>query len=504
MDHGRSQGLGGDDYDALAELFLGTSGRADGRADEGELLVPVGTGQPVHAHERGGERLEQRVDDMRLTARASADEGGPAIRRRIIDETQEVCTELLVLGHLPVRASVWVKQYAASVARDLGRPVGLVRSAPSGSSIELVGVDARDAARIEEQQSVGAAMRTMAGVVDRCIVRGEETAEAWLVEQGGIDRVTVLSGSDEAAVVASYRLIKQLNATWDRVFGEGLGPELGLAVIGEDEGEAQAAGEKLVRAAGAFLSRAIVRTGVQSRVGSCPSALVYRGGSAIDWDAIVAGESKAITEPEDEWHGLRLALDDETDETDGPGEPAELRHAEWAEPAAAPAASIVEPKASEADRAGAAAEARSADVVSTRLRLAGRRPSVGAAVLPGLTMLEARCPYANGVRLASDDAGMLHLVAERDGVGESAKGAMDALIEAEGWVRAHLGLLLRAEPSLRVPSGSADSEGCGLHLVIDSGSARSVRGLLLDDRVRVHVRNAVVVDGHEVEITTAL
>ena len=42
-------------------------------------------------------------------------------------------------------------------------------------------------------------------------------------------------GSDEAAVVASYRLVKSLAAGWDRAFGEDAGPTLGLAIMGSGQ-----------------------------------------------------------------------------------------------------------------------------------------------------------------------------------------------------------------------------------------------------------------------------
>lgn len=514
MDQGRSQGLGapdngggaGDDYDALAELFLGDAGWSGEPDEAGPTRGPAVPAQHT-LHEAGHReappahdgRLQERMDEMALTARASADEGGPVLRASSTPAESRPIVELLVLGHLPVRASVWVKQYAASVSEDLGRGVGLVRSAPSGSSIELVGANDLGGARLGEASHVRAAMGDLAAHADRWIIRGEETAEAWLVEQPTVDRVTVLSGADEAAVVASYRLIKQLNASWDRVFGEGQGPELALAVLGASEGEAEAASDKLLRAAEAFLTRPLVRASVRGKVGACPSTAVYRSNGALDWSQVLPERESAHDDAE-AWPSLRLTIADDAPVADDIAEPVVIEPvAVEATPGTvdrvpiAPAAEpTLEPTAEPvAEPAGAARTAPMTQALG-----------IGREVLPGLTVLESKCPYATGVMLACDEQGRLHLVADRGG--ETPKAGVDALVEAEGWVRAHLALLVRAEPGLAMPSSEPSDDACGLHLVVDSGTARSVRGLLLDDRVNVHVRTAVVVDGRMIEVTTAL
>ncbi|GJM18722.1 MAG: hypothetical protein DHS20C14_09350 [Phycisphaeraceae bacterium] len=513
---GGAGGGDGGDYDALAELFLGdpelgpAPATATGRRMERPATV-IPTQAPVvpPMHER-------------------ALEGGPAPRHVAEVETGERCVEVVVLGHLPVRASIWVRQYANSVGTALGRPVGLLRIGADASSVELIGPGAErlPLANAEPTANLESAVRSVAGLADRWIVRVDETAEPGLAESACVDEVTILTGSDEAAVVASYRLVKSLAAAWDKAFGAEGGPSLGLAIMGSSGEQALAAGEKLERAAASFLNRPVRVTARVPKVGVSSAATIYRGSEDADAEHVI-GLIRA-QEPT----GLRLA-EAEGDALAG----LEVAEGVLEEIEDAGDAGVTEPSGEIADDAGVAEEivfeaedddgadfghdAREdepeeaavtppeqpmivtravTDVTPRRLvpvsdpepvRASGEVE--GAELIEGLGVLESECPYTPGVRLAADGAGRLHLVADdSDGSDE----AVRQLTAAGTWATAHLKLLRRAEPSLGEHAGAPVA-----HLL--TNDAKRVR-TLLDSEIRVHLVTRVTLGGQSGQVAVAL
>ncbi|MFI4897541.1 MAG: hypothetical protein ACIARR_06925, partial [Phycisphaerales bacterium JB059] len=100
---GTSAGRRGDEFDALADLFLGD-----------EPLGPRGVPEP---RSTGTDPAPVRAPRTRTET---------AVKPRI---------EAIVLGHLPVRASIWVRQYAGSVADAVQAPVALLRVSPEMTSL---------------------------------------------------------------------------------------------------------------------------------------------------------------------------------------------------------------------------------------------------------------------------------------------------------------------------------------------------------------------------------
>ncbi|MFI4897364.1 MAG: hypothetical protein ACIARR_06025 [Phycisphaerales bacterium JB059] len=108
-----------------------------------------------------------------------------------------------------------------------------------------------------EHDSIEEAIRDARGRCAHWVVRVDETEEPALIARDDIAEITVLTGADEAAIVASYRLMKSLASDRDRRLHDDEGPELRLAIMGSEHEQAMAAGEKLERAARAFLSRPV-------------------------------------------------------------------------------------------------------------------------------------------------------------------------------------------------------------------------------------------------------
>ncbi len=478
------QGPDGGEYDALAELFLGDPELGPSPATGGRGLRP----EPQRA----------------VPAGEVASEGGPAPKHVAEAEPATRCVEAVLLGHLPVRASIWVRQYANAVGTTLNRPVGLVRMASDACSVELIGPgaervpleDAHPADSIEE------AVRSVSALADRWIIRVDEVDEESLAESSAIEEVTILTGSDEAAVVASYRLVKSLAATWDRAFGTEGGPELGLAIMGASGEQALAAGEKLERAAGSFLNRPVRVTSRVPKVGVSSAATIYRGSDVIDFERVI--EAIRSVEP------APLRLTDEAERALDSGElaedvaPAETgvneldeeefvfeADADDANDTAAAEIDPNEPAATPEETTMTPPEQpmivtrHVADIAPKRLEPAVRATAgEPASLIDGLGVLESECPYAEGVTLASDELGALHLIADdADGSDE----AVRQLTAAATWAAAHGKLLRKAEPSL----GAADREPVR-HLLTDD--AKRVRNLL-DTDLKVHLVTEVTLGG---------
>ncbi len=229
---GQSPAASEDDFDALAELFLGESA----------------------AHGPAPLRLRADAPPTR------APEPAPTPRNGI---------EVLLLGHLPVRSTPWASQYAAAAARERGRPVGFARLACGELTIELVG----GAPPATPPATVEGALRWCAEQHAGWVVAADELAEGDLLDAPGVDRLTLLSGADEAALVGACRLLKAATETLARTSG----PPVRLCVVGETPAEAEAAAAKLARTSRLFLPREIEIAPPIERIEPTRSRALFRG-----------------------------------------------------------------------------------------------------------------------------------------------------------------------------------------------------------------------------------
>ncbi len=441
------------EFDALADLFLGDA--------------PLAPATPT--------------DDERPRARATGTGPAPAPRART-QTSPRARVEAVMLGHLPVRAGIWVRQYAASVADAAHAPVALLRQSRDTTTLDLVGPGS--GRELEGLGSLEEAIDSARSVCARWIVRVDEVDEPGLTDSPEVDDVTVLTGADEAAVVASYRLVKSLGGDWDSKFGDEEGPGLRLAIMGSESEQAAAAGEKLERAARAFLRRPVHVSARVPRIGANASVSVYRGSSSLTTEQMIARIRGQRAEPR-----LRLARDDDAG-SHRPAPPAATRDERVPEIVVRPQGGVAAPSAPVTPEPSTPRVEQS--------RLAPRLPLLSS-LIPGLTGLEARCPKAGSVELAADSRGMLHLLAAS---GEDPTQPVDRLLAASAWAREHLPLLLRAETALAMPSADRDeSAGFTLHLV--TRHPKLVRPLL-DADVRVHLLTEVEVDGKTARVTTEL
>ncbi|RMH28175.1 MAG: hypothetical protein D6692_06430 [Planctomycetota bacterium] len=453
----RLTGTEQEEHDALAELFLGDAAFAPRPMSPADEPQPKPTSAPPSSRYEGS---------AVRSVRADSDSDHRAERPQI---------ELVVLGHLPVRASLWVRQYACQAARKRGETVSLVRT--SGGSVAVDVITGVQRAEVEPVESIEDAIAVAMAAASRVILRVDETAEPELLERGGIDEVTILTGADEAAVVASYRLIKSLAASLDDRLDSDEPPRLRVAVMGGSGEVIAQACKKIERACKAFLDRPVEVLDASGRIDATGTTTICR----IDEDhaADRAIEALLDTQSEAPFAPVSLRLTDE--EADRPAMPEVV-----VRPIGAP----------RSDPTPAVTRGDSLPLVEpkpTNRRLREPLPEL----IEGLSTIQARCPYAPGVELACDAEGDLHAVTTDDG-----PDAVARLLAAGAWAMDNLPLLIRAETSVRLPASDPMADcGVTLHLLARSPARHRA---VLDTDIRLYALASVEVDGEEIMVATPI
>lgn len=494
------------EHDTLAELFLGDASYAP---------APMSGSAPAPGGERPRSGIE-RSDASSQKPVASRYEGS-AVRTMMPSDSESghdgrPIVEMVVLGHLPVRASLWVRQYACQSSRNRSETVALLRTAGESVAIDLITGGER--AEIEPVEDIYDAITLAKAAASRIVVRVDETAEPELLDRRGIDEVTILTGADEAAVVASYRLIKSLVATLEDRLDPDASPLLRVAVMGGAGDDIAAACTKIERACKAFIERPIEILDASGRIdatGTTSVCRIERSGAASEAiDALLAHSD--IATGGEQGAMLRLAHgaaehEDASSDTDSERAP-EIVVMPGAKQAfgRSPACEI-EPKPALHERGGP-------DVPTLGKTLgqgdAGFSPDLATAIRPvpklglrlpelieGLTPIETRCPRARGVWFACDEDGGLHAAAMDD-----IDDPVASLVAARAWAIDNLALLLRAEPGLAMPSADAHADaGVTLHLL--TRHPARWRGVF-DSEVMVYAVASLTVEGQDHLVATPL
>ena len=302
--------------------------------------------------------------------------------------------EALVLGHLPVLAGAWAAQHARSLADELGRPVALVRLTADTITLQVMG--RRDElAAIPDASDLDEAISEAARCCARVLVRVDTPFELDLAAAAGVDRVCLLSGADDAAVVAAYRTLKGIRES----IGNDGAPDhdeetpirsLALRIMGADEADAEAAAGKIGRVSRAFLNCEIETLDSVARISAGSGRTLATETSNLGTTGLLAALREASRRAQP-----TAITDDTSDHTEphttGPGS---------------------------SDRRTGPQEIRAVSLASR----------------VGLRALPVTCPTARGIELALDEHGHLHLL------GEGAASAPD-LLAAEGWARVNGELL---------------------------------------------------------------
>ena len=375
---------------------------------------------------------------------------------------------------VPVRATLWARQYACNQSKALDQTVALIRAASGSTSVDLIG-DGRTH-RAGSYKSIEEALAVVNDLADRVILRVDEACEPDLIDRPQVEEITILSGADEAAVVASYRLVKTLDATLNEQYIEGEGPTLRLAVMGAGREVAMDACTKLENAVETFIQRPIeivIGAGQIDATGTTSlyrDSITHRGADIIN--ALVAaagGQDLRVHEPID--HAPAESLQVEFPAKGVPMPEGSAAHE--ANPEAKPA--VEEPVSSKPVSNKPVSNKPVADQSDAPTLRDGL-----CAMIPGLSPIETRCPKAPGVELAIDELGRLHMIVNDADTDD----AMNRLLSAQSWARNNLALLIRAEPGLRMPTADRDVDTDALmHLI--AVDPRAVRDIY-DTQVRVY------------------
>ena len=424
-----------DELDALAELFIGEEGV---------------------------------FSEVALPEVEPEDEPSGGTRDPVRRATSEPAIEAVITGHLPVRGAVWVRAYASAVSRGEGRPIALVRVTGDRTTVELVGsgVDA------EAVHDAELAIQAVSSATEHWLLHFDEVDQAGMLRERGFDRVTVLSGADEPAVVSAYRLPKTLSDDRGDAIDEGT-LDVGISIVGSGPDETTRATDRIGVAARRFLGMELSSRRAVPKIETATVSMI--------------GETEERCEPADLMATIAACVADDREPV---VDRETARRVASVLENARPAPAIGPRTAPERldtgqDRASAGAGAEHAVMINASSDDSARggreagpladRP-MPSTLIAGLSGLDVPCPVAERVELAVDEAGGLHLLAWWDG-----EAAAD-LMKARVWAGINLPLLAR------LASLDASKRRATLHAVCDSvGTAADLRGA----EVTVHLAQPI-------------
>ncbi|MHA7813867.1 MAG: hypothetical protein ACX94C_10790 [Phycisphaerales bacterium] len=488
------------EYDALADLFLGDGGFAPEPAENEEPEHATHT--PVlhltHALEEDEAPVATPPEPAGLDVIESleaTDQHATALMAELLEDNQDAArdedhgaegvefvrlprskVEVIVLGHLPVRATLWARQYACGRAKSNDEVVALVRAASGSTAIDLI--TGREPERAPGCADMDAAMRAIHDRADRVIMRVDERIEPELLDRPEVETITILTGADEAAVVASYRLVKTVDATLnDRYEDPADAPLVRIAVMGSPKDQAEEARYKLENAVASFLERPVDIVIGSGRIDATGTTNVFRDTRSHHAGDIIDGLVALAHEAE---------FGDETG-TQGKQDPAVVESRPLDASSIRPKPVPSPPAPVPASKPAPAADQRDPDI----------RDGL-CAMIDGIRPIETRCPKTPGVEMGMDEQGRLHLIA----CDADCRAALERLYTAQNWAREHLGLLLRAEPGLNFPSADPREEtDAVMHLI--SHEPAALRGIY-DTPVRMYALARVRLGGVIAQVATPL
>ncbi len=479
-----------EDADVLADLFLGDSDTTVARIGPGGLQNPRAAAPIVEpkpaAPAKPARSLATKSEAIKPQPMVGANAVGTFI-------------ESLIVGHLPVLGSAWVMQYAKHRAQTAAKPVVLLRVSGADVSVDIAFPPASLPPNMGPMPSVADAIRHLKSISDQWIVRIDEAAEGMDAAElmrclHASDCASVLTGADEAAVVACYRVIKTLGTD---------GPPLHVVVMGSSTDAAGDAAKKLSKAAEKFLGKSVSSEACSAKITPGSAANIYRGRPNLSHDRLIElVRESAATQippasrvlPDASPHAASTAAfmdDDEPIVSEARGQSPESKETgtfaapvpDAFPPAAVTPTTFVQTQTPVASSAPAAV-AQPAAPLATPVESRANAPAPGSLArhLPSLEPLEARCPYAPEVELAVDPSGRLHLIARSHADATDPNAAFSKLAVARSWAQAHAALLERAFRQAKPLAFTPEQ-----HLLTDA--PKRVRPLL-DTDVRLHLLTA--------------
>lgn len=480
----------GESFDSLTDLFLGEVARP-------RREFATGTDAPKAVPAAALNRAEP--PRLRLTSEAPEDAPAPqpvaTTSAAPVANSEPSFLECLVVGNLPAFASAWASQYVREIARAASCPVAYLRIQAGYVSVEIIDETGdRGVGLTDPMPDLDAALRAARAVTHRWVVRVDHADEPAAAARPGVRLVTLLTGADEAARVHAYGSLKALAEHLPAP--EHNGPVVRVAVMGASDPQAEAAIRRLVDTARSRLGRDVQHAPCSSKIrAGRPARMLYNGrieppGSlvldrlagvlglpttptpAAAGQPVINAEDRAapnsivggavageVAEVEVELTARTAAspeharvLDDIAGVEANPSETVTIAPTPNVSPTVAAASTPTIPDAPAQEHArniparvddvslwSAAPEPKAA---------ADAPPGALATFIAGFTPSGVRCPYADGVELALDADGGLHLLA-RSETPASDDRVIGGLMVASAWAESHAALLVPAIPGLR-------------------------------------------------------
>lgn len=373
------------------------------------------TNQPVPPGERATENTDKWFDGPQADGAAQRE---PVSKR----------VEAVFLGNLPGLSGPWLTQYAYALATQRG-PVAVLTVDDGEVDVELVAAD--ECALDALEASVRGQRRTQSlrAVLDNLAGSAQDGVNTWLVQfptpiglptqvmARDLQRWTLLCGADDAAIVGTYRLLKQLlglSQVTPSTNNSGPGPRrVDVMIMGSEETVGKAAAAKLNMAAGSFLKTPVRLAGSQARMRPVKTRLlgpcVTEGGDS--WPQIISFLHEVVgggepIDPNRAGPALEEAHQQGILASLGPrhGEP--TVRGDRRMPSRAMDGSDSDPKS---DTGGEPQPGVSQSPFSEFV--AFEDPDLCAMLGCPAVPLQARCPHHSHVQLAVDTQGQLHLLA---------------------------------------------------------------------------------------------
>lgn len=524
-------------------VTMGSPGRLKNKAPEHVALDQNVTPQAVKTANRtrpgGFHRSPHPHNGLRLVGESVEDLADPPMSSPRL--------EAVFLGNLPGFAQPWLTQYAQYLAQRHG-PVVIMQIDAQRVDLHLVTEEPVQPPLQEENapEADAPADLSLSQWLERTTASLTPQVQVWLIPMPAswtpsmrllaqhADRWTLVCGADDAAVVGTYRLLKQLVEVDAEAHAEQAHP-IGLMLMGSDEATSRAAAEKLDHTASQFLDTPIQWIGWQKRM---QPVNLHRVGEYLchDRDPTPQVESFLLS-----MSGL-VHQDEEADTTGKPG----FEDAAPGDPTEEPASfselvSLAKESETELhlvgntgapwrDRESMEPESppieRTATPMASGLRSPGEPPAPAQpspqSEISNLnladyisiegTALPACCPHHPQVQLLVDSLGCLHLLhrydatargtpvslepSERRGLRE----ALVVLLESQNWAVEHLKLLQMTCPSLRLDPTAKPT----LHLFTNDARGAVALAGRIGEMVKLHLLQQVVVGDSKTWFCTPL
>jgi hypothetical protein len=374
--------------------------------------------------------------------------------------TRTADIELIVVGSLPVRATLWLVPYADALAREAG-PTALVRLDDETATLQVLRAGAD--LTLKRWSSLGEAVAALSGRVARWVIRPALDITPGDLATAPSPRITILLSANEGAIVDAYRRVKWLVAAAQAAEVEC--PRVGLAVLGADRRQAADVQHQIAQTTKRFL-------GVEAPLVACVQHMdaEIRATECLTF----GGEPKPALGTVLRWiRDATAAAAPEAPPVFENGTPPPASEVPEREPPASPAIRLG-PKAGAGVEPKEPAFAREPDEAGIPVPLAAH--------IDGVTPVAVRCPGHERLELGIDQAGRLHVVAREEQLRE--------LHVVEAWASAHRELIGQACPDHWIDPAA----GTICHVFTDEPTRVAD---LHGSRLRLHVLAPVIVDGKQ-------